>query len=134
MTLKKFSNSELFISAEEAHKILVWFFGEVSLSPNSLTESDRAFAQALLLEGIDSSEPMGYVHDIFMKAMVPTSYSTIKSIAKAFVKRAVSNWWKKSSGKQLQDPQIYFTVKLAISRNFKSAWKIREQTGEPVIY
>ena len=56
MALRKFRSDELFMSNQEAWQVLVFFFGGNAGSvPGWLTDNDRSFAQALLVEAIDKS-------------------------------------------------------------------------------
>ena len=65
LDLKHFRPDEIIISAEDANKILRFFWGEPVPPPEQLTSEDIAFAQAVLLEGIDKSYAMGYVQILF---------------------------------------------------------------------
>lgn len=97
-----------------------------------LTDEDVSFAQALLIEAVDSSREMSYVQVIFEKAAykVPTDFSFIRDLAKELCKRAVKNWFRHATQKDLSDPQIYESVANTIRRNFRTVWAIRVQTGE----
>ena len=69
-TLQHFSGDEILLSNQQAWQVLLFFFGgNASMSPASLTENDRSFAEALFIEAIDASEAMGYIESIFRSAM-----------------------------------------------------------------
>lgn len=130
--LKSFAESEIKINQDQAYRIFRFFWSDLGISPNELTREDISFAQSLLVEAIDSSYHMGYVEHLF-KAFymkVPVSFGSIKDMVKSFAKAAAKHWFKHATQKDLMNPQIYENVRLTISRNFRSVWKIREQTGE----
>jgi hypothetical protein len=128
--LKHFSEADgtLLLSQEDAWMILRFFLdGEVTLAPGALTENDRSFAQALLIEAIDASNAMSWVEALFRSAMKPNA--TVKSIIRSLVKKALKEWFRAKVG---SDPTIYVAVKNSLKRNWRSAWRIREATDEPV--
>ncbi len=132
MALRQFAKNEIFISREDAYAILRFYFHQVNVQPSALTDSDVGFAQALLLEGIDSSYAFGLikiVYDTFYMK-VPRDFNNLYDMAKDFAKEAAKEWWKHATQKDLENPQIYEYVRNQIQSNFMSAWKIREQTGE----
>lgn len=132
MELRRFSEGEILLTQEQAFRILRFFWPEASIPPGSLTNIDRAFAQGLLVEAIDGSYKMGFVEHLF-KAFymkVPTSFGSVRGMVKEFAKAAVKQWFNHATGADLHDPRIYESVRLTLARNFKTAWNIREQTGE----
>lgn len=132
MNLKHFNENEVKLSQHEAFAVLRFFWLEPGLSPQQLTVEDRAFAQALLVEGIDRSYEMGFVEIIFREfyGKVPTSFSFIRDLVKSFGKAAAKHWFKHASGKDLEDPQIYESIRRKLAVNFLSVWQVRIQTGE----
>ena len=130
-TLRHFPPSEVIISKEQASRILRFFFPGQPATASSLTAEDTAFAQALLVEAVDASKEMGYVHIIFDKAYMkmPNDFSFIKDIAEALGKQALQNWFRHASKKDLDDPQIYDAVRGRIAVNFNSVWAIRNAGG-----
>jgi hypothetical protein len=130
--LKRFSESEVYLSQEQAWRALKFFWPEIGIAPGTLTLGDRSFAQALLVEAIDSSYEEGFVEIIFRAFFmkVPQSFNAIKDMVKEFAKKALKHWFKHATGADLRDPKIYENVRATLSRNFRSVWKIREQTGE----
>ena len=131
--LRHFNKDEVFVTGEEAGKILRFFFRQDQLlegqAPN---DDDRAFAQALLLEAVDKSYAMSFVQDIYdvFYGKVPTGFDAIKDMLKDFAKKAAKTWFDHATGKDLENPKIYNAVKVAITANFRSVWVIRLQTGE----
>ena len=66
--------------------MLRFFWIEPGVLPGGLIEIDRAFAQGLLVESIDSSYHMGYVEHLFSSfyMQVPTSFGDIKDMLKEY--------------------------------------------------
>jgi hypothetical protein len=126
--LRHFQRDELLITQEQAERIIRYFFGELTIPPGQLTDDDVCFAQALLLEGIDESNWIGYVEDLFKIGSKPSvDYSFIKDIAKAFAKRAARDWFDHATGKDMENPSIYNSVRSEIARNWRAIWGMREQ-------
>jgi hypothetical protein len=130
--LKRFSGSELLLSQEQAWKVLRFFWPETSTQPGSLTQSDVGFAQGLLVEAVDGSYNMGFVEQVFQSfyMKVPTSFADIRGIVKEFAKSALKHWFRHATGADLKDPKIYESVRATLARNFRSAWRLRQETGE----
>lgn len=132
MELKHFNESEVKLSQHDAFAVLRFFWLEPGVAPQQLTLQDRAFAQALLVEAIDRSYDMGYVEIIFRTfyGKIPTSFAAIRDLVKSFAKAAAKHWFEHATGKDLQDPKIYESVRRTLAANFRSVWQIRVQTGE----
>lgn len=130
-TLKKFSGDEIVLSNQEAWQVLLFFFGgNAGISPAALTDNDRSFAQALLLEAIDASEAMSWIETLYNSAM--KLKPDVKDILKAMAKKFVKDWFKKATKKTLEDPTIYQSIKNSLTRNWRSAWEIRTVTEQAV--
>ena len=130
--LRHFTKNELLLSPQDASRVLRFFFPAQPMPSTQLTDEDVGFAQALLLQAIDSSTQMGYVQILFDKfyAKPPSDFSFLKDLAVAFCKRAARNWFRHATGADLANPQIYDSVRATIARNFSSVWSIRCQSGE----
>jgi hypothetical protein len=130
--LKQFGPQEIKINQDQAYQILRFIWTDIGISPQEISRKDIAFAQSLLVEAIDASYKMGYVEQLFKSfyMKVPASFGSIKDMVKNFAKGASQHWFKHATQKDLMNPQIYENVRLNIARNFRSAWSIREQTGE----
>jgi hypothetical protein len=130
--LKRFNRTELMLTNEQAWRVLRFFWPDTSILPGDLTDDDCSFAQALLVEGIDSSYHMGFVNHLFSSfyMKVPTSFSSIRDMVKGFAKVALKHWFRHATGADLKDPKIYESVRATLARNFRSVWKIRQTTGE----
>jgi hypothetical protein len=130
--LQHFEEKDILLTQEQAFRVIRFFWPDASVVPSALSSTDRAFAQALLIEAIDASYKMGFVEHIFnaFYGKVPRSFKDIKDLVKDFAKAAMKHWFKHATGADLRDPQIYEMVRVDIARNFRSTWKIREQSGE----
>ncbi|HEU5115991.1 MAG TPA: hypothetical protein VFT74_04875, partial [Isosphaeraceae bacterium] len=74
MSLRKFSPSELALTQQQAWQTLVFFFGgNASSVPGWITDNDRSFAQALLVEAIDKSYAMSWMETIFRSSIGPNA-------------------------------------------------------------
>ncbi len=123
--LKQFSSNELVINKGEAFEILNFFFGSFRISREQLTNEDRGFAQALMVEAVDASNSMGKIEGLFKSSASP--YCSITSLAKSIVRQSITSWWK--NGKK-NEVVIYNSVKNTLTANFKSVWAYRVETGE----
>jgi len=132
MSLQRFGESEIKLNQHDAFSALRFFWLEPGLSPQQLTVEDRGFAQALLVEAIDRSYEMGFVEILFRSfyGKIPASFSSVRDMVKAFAKAAAKHWFKHATRKDLEDPQIYESVRRKIAVNFRSVWRIRIETGE----
>ncbi len=129
--LKHFTPDELIVDRAEAWKILVWFFGGNSgITIGDLTDNDMSFAQALIIEAVDASEDVGWIYTLWRSTVTPPK--DLGSLFKKLVRNLVKEWLKHSKPKDFDDPTIYTMVKNTLTRNWRSAWSIRIQTGDPV--
>ena len=135
--LKTFGSDELVLDQQEAWRILEFFFGgDVGIEPGNLTDRDRSFAQALILEAIDKSYAMSWVETLWKSSAKPNA--SAKGIIKALAKKAIKDWFKDSDAKKWVNtgkfPDLYQSVVNQLARNWRSEWRIRVETGEFVGY
>ena len=130
--LKRFKSDEIYLDQEQAWRVLRFFWPNTDITPGSLSESDRGFAQGLLVEAIDGSYQMGFIEIIFrtFAYKVATSLSDIKDMIKEFLKQATKHWFEHATSQDLKDPKIYESVRVTLARNFRTVWNIRMATGE----
>ena len=128
--LRRFTPGEVILTGPDAHRFLRFFTIDPGLKPEELTMADRAFVQALLVEAIDSSYDMGYVAALFNAvAMKPFASLTSVGIALAqFAVRAAAHWFAHATSTDLQNPQIYESVRLVVAQNWATVWRIRLAT------
>jgi hypothetical protein len=123
MGLRHFRGNEVILSQDEAWKILVFFFGgNAGMSAGDLTEDDRAFAQALLFQGMESSDQMDFVLPLFKATVSPNVFGAMKKVAKEAVKIGWRHW---RHPRTTEDPKIYSSVKNQITVNWKTTWAER---------
>ena len=134
--LQHFKPDELLLTRMEAWQVLVWFFGgNAGTVPSWLTDDDRSFAQALLVEAIDASASVGIFRRIWESTVMPPM--TIKSLLFKIAKAGGKILWDRLHHCKVKDfakAKIYNMVKNDLTRNFRSAWQIRVETGDPVLY
>jgi hypothetical protein len=132
--LRRFSSSEIYITKHDAWAVLEFFWPGNGLNQAELSDADVNFAQGLLLEGIDASYKMGYVHIVFdtFYGKVPGSFTEIGKLVKEFAKKAAKHWFKHLGQKSLSDAEIYVAVRNTIAGNFSPVLQVRKNTGELV--
>lgn len=139
--LKKFKPDEIVLDHHQAWQILEYFFGgDVGSVPGQLTDMDRSFAQALLVEAIDKSYAMSWVETLWKSSAKPNS--SVKGIIKALGKKAMRDWfndtdakdWLKKVKEGDDFPELYQSVVNNLTRNWRSEWRIRLDTGGFVGY
>ena len=132
--LKRFAPSELTLSPEETLAVYRFFWPDKNFGGiGAITDMDREFAQALLVEAIDASCTMGIVEDIynrfFMK--VPGSFKDIaKSAVKIAAKAIAARWFGRC---RLTDPskaRIYESIRRTLALKFRTVIDLRLSTGE----
>jgi hypothetical protein len=129
--LQHFAGSDLRLDREQARLTLKFFFPSAGIDHVNITDDDRSFAQALLVEAIDASAQMGYVQILFEHMYKPpTGFDFIKDLAKDLVKYGSVTWYRHLSGKDFSDPKIYLSVRNTIQYQWGSVWDIRLQTDQ----
>jgi hypothetical protein len=129
--LQHFSGSDLRLDREQARLTLKFFFPSTDIDHINITDDDRSFAQALLVEAIDASAQMGYVQVLFEHMYKPpTGFDFIKDLAKDLVKYGSVTWYRHLSGKDFSDPKIYMMVRVTMQNQWASVWAIRLQTDQ----
>jgi hypothetical protein len=131
--LRRFGEGEIYLSQHEAWTLLKFFWPYLRLTEKELTPSDINFAQGLLVEAIDASYKMGYVHIVYdtFYAKVPGSLAGVKSLIKSFAKKAARHWFKHVTARtNFDDVEIYDAVRGQLAVNFKSIVEIRQATGD----
>ncbi len=131
MAQQKFAPSELALSPMEAWQVLVFFFGgNASTTPGWLTDNDRSFAQALLIEAVAASYRMSWIEKLWSSTVNPSA--SIKSILGKLALKAMKDWLTSCQPTDLNKAKIYMMVKNQLTANWRSAWQIHIETGDPV--
>lgn len=119
------------MDAERARRTLKYFFPNTDIDHINITDDDRSFAQALLIEAIDASAQMGYVKVIFDHwQKPPTGFDYIKDLVKDLVKYGAVSWFQHLRGKDFSDPKIYVSVLSDIQYQWASVWRTRLLTDQ----
>jgi len=132
-SLRRFSPEELVLSASDALAVLRFFWPNEANNLGSVTDADRGFAQALLVEAVDASCTMGVAESIYKKFLmkVPTSFKEIAKSAARIALEAIKNRWLKRCGSiTAADVKIYESVRATLARSFRAVLLLRLQTGE----
>lgn len=132
MELRRFNPGEIYLTQTDAAAVLKFFWPDESIAASQLTVSDVGFAQGLLVEAIDDSYAEGYVEIVFrlFYGYVPENFADIRGVVMKLVRQAAEHWFQHATGKDLKDPKIYENVRASLARNFKSVWKLREESGD----
>src|SRR5262245_49652996 len=121
-SLRRFSQSELILSPDETVAVLQFFWPDKDLRGlGPITDGDREFAQALLLEAVDASCTMGVVESIYRRFFmkVPGSFKSILRSAMKVVGEAVrQRWFKRCRDLNAARAKVYESVRASLARNF----------------
>ncbi len=120
INLRKFKKEELIFDDEETKVILRFIFKNRHNFINTLAINDkiREFAQGLLLEAVDASYALGFVHSLFGGAFNPGVAA--KKVFMKFSRKALKHWFKHASAKDLINIKIYNAVRQALEAGFTS--------------
>jgi hypothetical protein len=125
MPLQHFPAREIVLTQEEAFHVFRFFWPDCNLHPGQLTETDREFAQALLIEAIDASERMSWIEALFRAAARPNA--DVRSILKKMAAHALKKWFTNLAPRDILNQDIYEAVRATLARNFRSIVRLREQ-------
>lgn len=120
INLRKFKSSQLMFDEDETIQILKFIFKSKRHIVDKIVVDDRVrgFAQGLLLEAIDGSYSLGFVHALFGASMSP-GVSAKKVITK-FGRKALKHWFQHAKAKDLKNIKIYETVRKSLAWKFDS--------------
>ncbi len=103
MHLQKFDDHELKFNEEETKEILLFIFTdtESSLIDNIVIDNKvRGFAQALLIEAIDTSFKIGFIQSVWESTVNPTL--PIKKVIQKVAKGFASHYFKHATKNDLR--------------------------------
>ena len=129
--LMHFRPEEILLSDQEVIATLNFFFPKAGFQAEELSPEIRSFAQAILVEAVDRSYEMGYVHilfDTFVYRPV-VDFVKLRSMVEAFLKKAAKHWFQHFTG-DITKLKIYETVRLTIIRNNRTVVDVYRQTQE----
>jgi hypothetical protein len=135
-TLRHFDRPQLLFNQQESYDILRFFGIEPGIQAAALTDEDRSFAQALLVEAVDASYAMGYVNIIYDTFFLkpPTSPEKVKSLVKRFLEKVAEHWFEHATKDNLRDPKIYEYVRTTLQRNARTVWQDRQYNDGRLTY
>lgn len=116
--LKKFKTNELIFNEEETVVILKFIFKNQHNNIDLLNVTDpvREFAQALLVEAVDSSYAFGFVDALFRSVTNPRAGA--KKVLTKFGKKALKHWFKHAKAQDLMSIKIYDKVREQLAWKF----------------
>ena len=111
VTLRHFSPYELIFNEAETKVILEFIFKskKKTIAAIAVDNNIRSFAQGLLLEAVDASYALGFVHALFGSVLNPGI--TVKQVMAKFARKALKHWFKHAKAEDLMDIKIYETVR-----------------------
>lgn len=122
--LKSFTVDEILLSEADIKVFLKFLWPSKSSDIDNATVDLNlsSFAQGLLVEAIDATYAMGYVHQVFNalhSAILPsTTGNAAVKLIKSFGKKAATHWFKHATGANLAQAKIYETVRVSLARSF----------------
>lgn len=120
VTLRNFSDSELFFDEPETKEILEFFFPDrrQRIDATTLTSPLRNFAQGLLIEAIDASYSLGDSQMLLSSFYTPSS-GMRQALTKAGQK-AGKHWFKHASDRDLHNAKVAESVRRQLSWAFST--------------
>lgn len=122
--LRSFSAEEILLSEEEVRTVFRFFWpsksGEIDAAVIDFSMS--VFAQGLLVEALDATHSMGYLHQLvnaLHAAILPAKNgSSAVKLIQSFSKKASAHWFKHTTVNDLSRAKIYETVRVSLARSF----------------
>ncbi len=120
--LPTFKPSEFIFNEEETKEILKFFFKNDHAFIDGLIIHDRirSFAQAILVEAVDTSFAIGFVKIIYDTFLFKPPTPNVKKIFIKFGSKAARHWFKHAKATDLKNIKIYDFVRDRININFHS--------------
>src|SRR5690348_8808717 len=124
MALRHFAPGEIKLTGNDAFQVLKFFWPSFSVPIGNMNDTDREFAQAMLVEAIDASKHMGFIEWLFASATPPAGSFTAVLIN--FAKAAPLTFFKFAKADDLKNPVIYNSIRNTLALNFRTAKDMRE--------
>jgi hypothetical protein len=131
-SLRNFKRAEIVLSNEDCYAVLRFFFrSDLSLMPGQLEHQDHAFAQALLLEGIEMTASISTIQSLADALLHrPKDFHQLEELCQKFVREALKEWFTRSSETFRKDPKIYVSIRNTLATKWRRALIERQNTGE----
>jgi hypothetical protein len=120
LTTPAFTDDEVFLENEDAIAIFNFFWPEHQTRINSLSLSlhTRALAQQILVFGVNATYGLGFIESLTRAFMGPQR--SLKGALRKLAQKSASHWFNCATGKNLQKPQIAYSVKTVTRSAYKN--------------
>lgn len=118
--LREFTSDELFLDENETVLILKFIFKKTDhdlIDQLPMSDYLRGFAQALLVEAIDSSYSVGFVQALFESSANPTKGAI--TVIRKFASKSAKHWYNNLNATDLQNVKIYDFVRDEIAGRYR---------------
>ena len=120
--LRHFRKDEITLPVYDTYVVLKFFFTH---TPSKITDDDRAFAQALMVNAIEQTAQMQISQDWF-SSFYGNAHKGPQKIFVAFAKSAAKRWIKaKINPDSLEDTEIYEVMKNVVRLRWSTVWQAR---------
>lgn len=109
-----FADDEVFVDEDDARAIFYFYWPEKAsqIASLKLTKDALKFAQTLLVAGVDASYALGYI-GILTRSMYNPGQGLLRALNK-LAKGAAKHWFQHATAKDLTNPKIAYSVRVAI--------------------
>lgn len=134
MALRHFASDELILSPEQTKEVLIMFWPNKrgDIGSMAINDTDRSFAQALLVESVNANRGIGVVEGLFRAFYRPNP--SVLSAIKAVIDVARRRSWLSDNSINPNTFKLYDAVRVTLARNFRSEIELRLQTDEYIGY
>ena len=145
--LRQFYASDINIGVKSAKKIFIFFWPtqKESFDQMTMTDTDCAFAQALLVEACQKSVDMGYIERLWKAGNDATMARDFKELGSAFkdyikgeietITCSIGNYIKGGNRPGVSEStEIYESIRTVLSNNFRVYIQERIEIGEYQVY
>lgn len=117
MNVPDISDQDLIYDEAETKQILKFFWPLEAKGIDELNINNeyRRLAQTALIAAIDGSYALSFPQAIIESFI--GSKRNIKKLTEKLTKKFVKNWWKHTTQKNLEDVEIYESIRVIIARN-----------------
>ena len=128
--LQIFEEHELLYTKQQAWQVLVFFFGgNAKSTPIWMGNTERSFAQTLMIQALEMSAGMTWIRRIFTNMVAPSA--TITSLASKTVNEGAKSGWFSFIGLRFlqgqKTPVIYKSIVNSIYWKQSKIWDLRVQ-------
>lgn len=117
------------IRKTDASIFSAFFPGKNQLERADVTETDRAYAQAFLMVGIDASAYLSNSALGELSAILPGGFK-IKNAGKAIARSNITDFFKEATERDIRQGRVIKTIRTAISSRQSAVFTERVITGQ----